>query len=155
MCVCACLEGGLKVGYVLILGPGGKAQALHGSLNLVDLAGSERLDRSGATGDRLKETQVCVCVLCISIYLPICIYLHIYIYLHICILMYRGSRALHRALPADRERRLRAQSAAIPVMNTAYMRHICDMKAWLTASGARRRSASRCQRWARICMYMK
>jgi hypothetical protein len=27
-------------------------------LNLVDLAGSERLTRSGATGDRLKETQV-------------------------------------------------------------------------------------------------
>ncbi len=27
-------------------------------LNLVDLAGSERLARSGATGDRLKETQV-------------------------------------------------------------------------------------------------
>eukprot|EP00933_Yihiella_yeosuensis_P035957 TRINITY_DN2964_c0_g1_i2.p1 TRINITY_DN2964_c0_g1~~TRINITY_DN2964_c0_g1_i2.p1 ORF type:complete len:1189 (-),score=319.24 TRINITY_DN2964_c0_g1_i2:408-3974(-) len=30
---------------------------LHGALHLVDLAGSERLDRSGATGDRLKETQ--------------------------------------------------------------------------------------------------
>jgi len=29
---------------------------LKGALNLVDLAGSERLDRSGATGDRLKET---------------------------------------------------------------------------------------------------
>jgi kinesin family protein C1 len=28
-----------------------------GSLALVDLAGSERLSRSGATGDRLKETQ--------------------------------------------------------------------------------------------------
>jgi len=38
--------------------PGGVArQQLHGSLNLVDLAGSERLDKSGATGDRLKETQ--------------------------------------------------------------------------------------------------
>ena len=33
-------------------------ELLHGSLNLVDLAGSERLDKSGATGDRLKETQV-------------------------------------------------------------------------------------------------
>merc|ERR1719453_2012995 len=30
---------------------------LRGALHLVDLAGSERLDRSGATGDRLKETQ--------------------------------------------------------------------------------------------------
>jgi kinesin family protein C1 len=30
---------------------------LHGVLHLVDLAGSERLDRSGAEGDRLKETQ--------------------------------------------------------------------------------------------------
>lgn len=30
---------------------------LHGALHLVDLAGSERLQRSGATGDRLKETQ--------------------------------------------------------------------------------------------------
>jgi len=30
---------------------------LLGALHLVDLAGSERLDRSGATGDRLKETQ--------------------------------------------------------------------------------------------------
>lgn len=29
---------------------------LHGALSLVDLAGSERLDRSGATGERLKET---------------------------------------------------------------------------------------------------
>merc|ERR1712151_639530 len=30
---------------------------LRGALHLVDLAGSERLDRSGAIGDRLKETQ--------------------------------------------------------------------------------------------------
>jgi len=30
---------------------------LHGALHLVDLAGSERLDKSGATGDRLRETQ--------------------------------------------------------------------------------------------------
>ena len=29
----------------------------EGTLNLVDLAGSERLNQSGATGDRLKETQ--------------------------------------------------------------------------------------------------
>jgi hypothetical protein len=33
-------------------------QQVHGVLNLVDLAGSERLSRSGATGERLKETQV-------------------------------------------------------------------------------------------------
>ncbi|KAJ6411445.1 hypothetical protein OIU84_008090 [Salix udensis] len=31
--------------------------ALHGNLHLVDLAGSERVDRSEATGDRLKEAQ--------------------------------------------------------------------------------------------------
>merc|ERR1719230_2215993 len=30
---------------------------VHGALHLVDLAGSERLSKSGATGDRLKETQ--------------------------------------------------------------------------------------------------
>merc|ERR1719150_2610239 len=30
---------------------------LSGALHLVDLAGSERLDKSGATGTRLKETQ--------------------------------------------------------------------------------------------------
>ena len=30
---------------------------LHGALHLVDLAGSERLDKSGATGSALKETQ--------------------------------------------------------------------------------------------------
>ena len=54
-----------------------QAQALHGSLNLVDLAGSERLDRSGATGDRLKETQVrvCVCVCITYVYIYMCIYI--------------------------------------------------------------------------------
>lgn len=31
--------------------------ALSGRLNLCDLAGSERVDRSGATGDRLREAQ--------------------------------------------------------------------------------------------------
>jgi len=30
---------------------------LHGALHLVDLAGSERLDKSGAVGERLRETQ--------------------------------------------------------------------------------------------------
>ena len=30
---------------------------LRGSLHLVDLAGSERVDKSEATGDRLKEAQ--------------------------------------------------------------------------------------------------
>jgi kinesin family protein C2/C3 len=30
---------------------------LRGALHLVDLAGSERVDRSAATGDRLKEAQ--------------------------------------------------------------------------------------------------
>ncbi len=34
-----------------------KGTMLEGQLNLVDLAGSERLSRSGATGDRMKETQ--------------------------------------------------------------------------------------------------
>lgn len=31
--------------------------SLRGSLHLVDLAGSERVDKSEATGDRLKEAQ--------------------------------------------------------------------------------------------------
>jgi kinesin family protein C1 len=35
----------------------GTNEKLHGALHLVDLAGSERLDKSGAEGDRLRETQ--------------------------------------------------------------------------------------------------
>merc|ERR1719310_959017 len=34
-----------------------KEEQLHGALHLVDLAGSERLDKSGAQGERLRETQ--------------------------------------------------------------------------------------------------
>ena len=33
------------------------AQSLTGALYFADLAGSERLGKSGATGERLKETQ--------------------------------------------------------------------------------------------------
>ncbi len=35
----------------------GSGAVLRGSLHLVDLAGSERVDKSEATGDRLKEAQ--------------------------------------------------------------------------------------------------
>ena len=34
-----------------------RAQSLTGALYFADLAGSERLGKSGATGERLKETQ--------------------------------------------------------------------------------------------------
>ena len=47
----------LRIKATRQLAGGAPRQQLHGSLNLVDLAGSERLDKSGATGDRLKETQ--------------------------------------------------------------------------------------------------
>ena len=47
----------LRIKAARQLSGGAPRQLLHGSLNLVDLAGSERLDKSGATGDRLKETQ--------------------------------------------------------------------------------------------------
>ena len=41
----------------------GTDQQVQGVLNLIDLAGSERLNKSGATGDRLKETLV-ICQSC-------------------------------------------------------------------------------------------
>ena len=37
------------------IGPDGKAHIRVGKLNMVDLAGSERIEKTGATGDRLKE----------------------------------------------------------------------------------------------------
>ena len=36
----------------------GTAQCVSGELYLVDLAGSERVDKSGVSGDRLREAQV-------------------------------------------------------------------------------------------------
>ncbi len=37
----------------------GATQCLSGELYLVDLAGSERVDKSGVSGDRLREAQAC------------------------------------------------------------------------------------------------
>lgn len=37
------------------IGPDGKQHIRVGKLNMVDLAGSERINKTGATGDRLKE----------------------------------------------------------------------------------------------------
>lgn len=46
-------------------------QQVQGVLNMIDLAGSERLSRSGAVGDRLKETQVTLSTKNIFIPLPL------------------------------------------------------------------------------------
>ncbi len=55
-----CNEHSSRSHFVFRLGIDGRnaglGQTVGGILNLVDLAGSERLSKSGATGDRLKET---------------------------------------------------------------------------------------------------
>eukprot|EP01018_Ginkgo_biloba_P012500 Gb_29942 [translate_table: standard] len=55
--ISGCLSENLKILPCPTMMQQNTEQRIHGVLNLVDLAGSERLSRSGATGERLKETQ--------------------------------------------------------------------------------------------------